>query len=135
MDIPDGLKCLLVIVTFSPFCLLVAMFYCKVVPVILPLCELDQPNFFCANYNLISVITLSLQAIIHPDTGEKIFMPFRMSGRVARCGWSRGPRGPGACYVVQHGGDASLLTLGTVRAQRGFFRLSQTSERSHSAGG
>lgn len=26
------------------------------------------------------------QAIIHPDTGEKILMPFRMSGTVAWCG-------------------------------------------------
>ncbi|KAG8013062.1 Sideroflexin-5, partial [Nibea albiflora] len=26
------------------------------------------------------------QAIIHPDTGEKIFMPFRMSGTEAYCG-------------------------------------------------
>ena len=26
---------------------------------------------------------ISFKAIIHPDTGEKIFMPFRMSGKQA----------------------------------------------------
>lgn len=36
---------------------------------------------------------LLLQAIIHPDTGEKILMPFRMSGTVAWCGSLRGEVG------------------------------------------
>ena len=29
---------------------------------------------------LVKAILFSFQAIIHPDTGKKVFMPFRMSG-------------------------------------------------------
>lgn len=43
--------------------------------------------FFFIRFSLTWLIFIfSLQAIIHPDTGEKILMPFRMSGTVAQCG-------------------------------------------------
>uniref|UniRef100_A0A3B4TD48 Sidoreflexin n=1 Tax=Seriola dumerili TaxID=41447 RepID=A0A3B4TD48_SERDU len=55
------------------------------------------------------------QAIIHPDTGEKILMPFRMSGMVAWFG-SLGVVHPGNCC-----------------GSTGLFRLSQWLNQSHNA--
>lgn len=52
-----------------------------------------------------------LQAIIHPDTGEKILMPFRMSGTVAWCGSLGG--------LVMWSNVEAAFTLGTVTAPRG----------------
>lgn len=47
--------------------------------------DVDVISCWCV-YTLIHhsdrvLFVLSLQAIIHPDTGEKVFMPFRMSGK------------------------------------------------------
>lgn len=95
--------------------------------------DLNSPNLSALIIGLILIITLLLQAIIHPDTGEKILMPFRMSGTVAWCGCPRGVGGGGgvgACYVVQHGGV--VVHPGNCHGSTGLFRLS--GERSHSAG-
>lgn len=59
---------------------------------------------------------LLLQAIIHPDTGEKILMPFRMSGTVTRCG-SFG--GSGIEGLVMWSNIEVSFTLGTVMARQG----------------
>lgn len=64
---------------------------------------------------------LLLQAIIHPDTGEKILMPFRMSGTVTWCGSFGGKWDLGACYVVQHGG---VVQPWNCHGSTGLFRLS-----------
>lgn len=93
-----------------------------------PSCKTFLPVHLCwagsfsPHYRLILVITLPLQAIIHPDTGDKILMPFRMSGTVA---WSAAAAAA-ACYVVQHGGGAHPGTCHWV--------LQVVGKRSHSAG-
>uniref|UniRef100_A0A3B3ZLM9 Uncharacterized protein n=1 Tax=Periophthalmus magnuspinnatus TaxID=409849 RepID=A0A3B3ZLM9_9GOBI len=50
---------------------------------------IDPSTLFVSEVNMLLLLPLQLweaqkikQAIIHPDTGEKIFMPFRMSGYV-----------------------------------------------------
>ena len=50
----------------------------------------------CHHYNYYSSIGfISLKAIIHPDTGEKIFMPCRMSGKDIGLG-----SGPQVRYII-----------------------------------
>lgn len=62
---------------------------------------------------LISVVTLHLQAIIHPDSGQKIPMPFRMSGTgslaTRGCGGGGCYQGGGACWEVGAEGERERL--------------------------
>ncbi|KAG7235804.1 hypothetical protein INR49_002191 [Caranx melampygus] len=70
------------------------------------------------------------QAIIHPDTGEKILMPFRMSGTVARSvGVGVGIRG-----LVMWSNIGGVFHPGNCHSSTGLFRLSQAWKRSLSAG-
>lgn len=71
---------------------------------------------FSSSSCLLSVDSLCPQAIIHPDTGEKIPMPFRMSGKgvsVCVCVCVMGGRQFSACYQLwrlELGGRGSLWT-------------------------